>query len=129
MEEMAKIEAKGDASQEELDAMAQDLSSKVSLPSLHSSSHNSYWTHLAIELQLLLTTWKGTRWEVISVVGEVVDKVLYEPGLSKEVALNRAKAILTVGGIFKATVPDESDEERRELERLVIFYSFKLGTE
>lgn len=30
MEEMAKIEAKGDASQEELEAMAQDLSSKVS---------------------------------------------------------------------------------------------------
>ncbi len=89
MEEMMKIEAKGDASQEELDALAEDLSSK-----------------------LLLTTWKGTRWEVISVrggnsglhrigrtdrvnarqvLGEVVDKVLYEPGLSKDVALNRAK--------------------------------------
>lgn len=44
MEELAKIEEKGDASQEELEALAQDLSSK-----------------------LLLTTWKGTRWEVISV--------------------------------------------------------------
>lgn len=29
MEELAKIEAKGDASQEELEALAQDLSSKV----------------------------------------------------------------------------------------------------
>lgn len=29
MEEMAKIEAKGDASQEELEALAADLSSKV----------------------------------------------------------------------------------------------------
>ncbi len=94
MEEMAKIEAKGDASQEDLDKMAMDLSSK-----------------------LLLTTWKGTRWEVIMVVGEVVDTVLYEPGISKETALNRAKAILVVGAIFKQTVPDESDEERRELER------------
>lgn len=87
MEELAKIEEKGDASQEELEALAQDLSSK-----------------------LLLTTWKGTRWEVISVstadrcsvssethrlsskvVGEVVEKVLNEPGLHKDVALNRAK--------------------------------------
>ena len=38
-----------------------------------------------------MTTWKGTRWEVISVVGEVCDKVLHEPGLKKDVALNRAK--------------------------------------
>jgi hypothetical protein len=30
MEEMAKIEAKGDASQEELEELAADLSSKVS---------------------------------------------------------------------------------------------------
>ncbi|KAI5452557.1 DnaJ-like protein [Naganishia albida] len=97
MEEMAKIEAKGDASQEELEELAADLSSK-----------------------LLLTTWKGTRWEVISVVGEVVDRVLHEPGLKKEVAINRAKAIMSVGAVFKATVPDESDEERRELERLVL---------
>jgi hypothetical protein len=68
MEEMAKIEAKGDASQEELEAMASDLSSR-----------------------LLLTTWKGTRWEVTSVVGQVVDQVLNEPGLNKATAINRAK--------------------------------------
>lgn len=73
MEEMAKIEAKGDASQEELEAMAADLSSR-----------------------LLLTTWKGTRWEVISVVGEVVDLVLSEPGLNKATAMNRAKVYALV---------------------------------
>lgn len=62
--------------------------------------------------------------------------MLHEPGLKKEVAINRAKvridpayrtcmklilipvqAIMSVGAVFKATVPDESDEERRELER------------
>jgi hypothetical protein len=53
------------------------------------------------------------------VVGAVVDGVLYEPGLSKDVGLKRAKAILTIGGIFKAVEADESDEERRELERCV----------
>jgi len=51
------------------------------------------------------------------VLGVVVDEVLYEPGLTKDVALKRAKAIMTIGGIFKSVEADESDEERRELER------------
>jgi len=51
------------------------------------------------------------------VVGPVVDDILYEPGLSKEVSLRRAKAIMTIGGIFSNVRADESDEERRELER------------
>ncbi|ORY21105.1 X-domain of DnaJ-containing-domain-containing protein [Naematelia encephala] len=97
MEEMERLEQKGDATPEELEALAQELSSKM-----------------------LLTTWKATRWEVINVVGTVVDQVLYEPGLSKDVALKRAKAIMTIGGIFKSVEADESDEERRELERLVM---------
>ncbi|GFZ43891.1 DnaJ homolog subfamily C member 7 homolog [Saitozyma sp. JCM 24511] len=97
MEEMERMEAKGDATPEEIEALAQELSSKM-----------------------LLTTWKATRWEVINVVGAVVDGVLYEPGLSKDLGLRRAKAILTIGGIFKAVQADESDEERRELERLVM---------
>lgn len=90
MEEMTKIEAKGDASQEELEALAADLSSKVRLR--HSCTLT--WTDKMsiVLLQLLLTTWKGTRWEVISVIGEVCDRVLHEPGLKKEVAINRAKA-------------------------------------
>lgn len=50
----------------------------------------------------------------------MVDAVLYEPGLSKDVSLRRAKAILSIGGIFKNVEADESDEERRELERLVM---------
>lgn len=53
-------------------------------------------------------------------VGAVVDAVLYEPNLSKETSLRRAKAILSIGGIFKDVEADESDEERRELERLVM---------
>ena len=50
----------------------------------------------------------------------VVDQVLYEPSISKDVSLKRAKAILTIAGIFKSVEADESDEERRELERLVM---------
>lgn len=44
MEEMERMEAKGDATPEEIEALAQELSSKM-----------------------LLTTWKATRWEVINV--------------------------------------------------------------
>lgn len=43
--------------------------------------------------------------------------MLYEPGLTKEVSLRRAKAIMSIGGIFKSVQADESDDERRELER------------
>ncbi|RXK36008.1 hypothetical protein M231_06722 [Tremella mesenterica] len=97
MEELQRIEEKGTATPEELEALAQEVSSKM-----------------------LLTTWKATRWEVGNVLGAVVESVLYDPKISKEVSLRRAKAILTIAGIFKTVQPDESDEERRELERLVM---------
>jgi len=44
MEEMERLEAKGDATPEEIEALAQEVTSKM-----------------------LLTTWRATRWEVISV--------------------------------------------------------------
>jgi len=44
MQDMERIEQEGKASQEEIDALAQELSGKM-----------------------LLTTWKATRWEVINV--------------------------------------------------------------
>jgi hypothetical protein len=69
---------------------------------------------------MLLTTWKATRWEVINVVGAVVDKVLYDPSISKDTAIRRAKAIMSIGTIFGEVKADESDAERRELERLVL---------
>lgn len=49
----------------------------------------------------------------------MVDAVLNEPGITKDVALRRAKAIMTIGHIFKSIEDDEDAEERRELERLV----------
>ncbi|WWD17241.1 hypothetical protein CI109_101679 [Kwoniella shandongensis] len=97
MAELEQLEAKGDATPEEMEALAQEVSSKM-----------------------LLTTWRATRWEVINVLGAAVDGVLYESGISKEVGLRRAKAIMTIGGIFKNVQADEADDERRELERLVM---------
>ncbi|BEJ14827.1 hypothetical protein CspHIS471_0405940 [Cutaneotrichosporon sp. HIS471] len=96
MQEMERLEAKGTATPEEIAALAEDLSAKM-----------------------LLTTWRATRIEVITILGPVVDAVLNEPGISKDVALRRAKAIMAIGNIFKAVEDDEDAEERRELERLV----------
>ncbi|KAF8159513.1 X-domain of DnaJ-containing-domain-containing protein [Crassisporium funariophilum] len=96
MLEMERAQAKGDVAEEELRALEMDVTGKI-----------------------MLASWRGARLEVIQVLREVVENVLKEPGQSEAVLLNRAKALLITGAIFKAAVPDESDEERRELERMV----------
>ncbi|KJA28024.1 hypothetical protein HYPSUDRAFT_130184 [Hypholoma sublateritium FD-334 SS-4] len=96
MLEMEKAQAKGEIAEEELRALEMDVTGKI-----------------------MLASWRGARLEVIQVLREVLDNVLKEPGVPEEVLINRAKALLVTGAIFKSAVPDESDEERRELERMV----------
>jgi curved DNA-binding protein CbpA len=96
LEEMERVQLKGDATEEELKAMEMDVTGNI-----------------------LLASWRGARLEVIQVLREVVDNVLQDKSVSDLVLLNRAKALLLTGAIFKSVVPDESDEERRELERMV----------
>lgn len=54
--------------------------------------------------------------------------MLKDHGATDQELYNRARGLLLLGAIFKSTVPDESDEERRELERYVqhphIFFFF-----
>jgi len=96
MQEMEKLQAKGELGEEELRALEMDVTGKI-----------------------MLASWRGTRFEVVQVLREVVDNVLKEPGASDQVLYNRAKGLLLTGAIFKSTIPDESDAERRELERMV----------
>ncbi|CAE7197763.1 unnamed protein product [Rhizoctonia solani] len=96
MEDMARLQEKGEAAEAELRALEMDLTGKI-----------------------LLASWRGTRWEVSQVLREVCDKVLEEPEVSKEELFLRARALLLIGELLKEVRPDESDEERRELERLV----------
>ncbi|THV05539.1 DnaJ domain-containing protein [Dendrothele bispora CBS 962.96] len=96
MIEMEKLQAKGELGEEELRALEMDVTGKI-----------------------MLASWRGARLEVIQVLREVVDNVLKEPGASEHVLVNRAKGLLLTGAIFKTAIPDESDEERRELERMV----------
>ncbi|TFK39858.1 X-domain of DnaJ-containing-domain-containing protein, partial [Crucibulum laeve] len=96
MLEMEKAQAKGELGEEELRALEMDVTGKI-----------------------MLASWRGARLEVIQVLREVVENVLKEPGQTETVLLNRAKGLLLIGAIFKTTVPDESDLERRELERMV----------
>ncbi|POW12519.1 hypothetical protein PSHT_08070, partial [Puccinia striiformis] len=71
--------------------------------------------------KLLLISWKGTRFESGAILRQVADNVLSKdsPTVTDETIMNRAKALLLIGLIFKEVQPDESDGERRELERLV----------
>ncbi|KAH8832691.1 X-domain of DnaJ-containing-domain-containing protein [Flagelloscypha sp. PMI_526] len=96
MVEMEKAAAKGEAGEEQLRALEMDVTGKI-----------------------LLASWRGARLEVVQVLREVMDNVLKDPEVSDAVLLNRAKGAMLIGAIFKATVADESDEERRELERMV----------
>ncbi|KIM44664.1 hypothetical protein M413DRAFT_442619 [Hebeloma cylindrosporum] len=96
MLEMEKAQAKGEVAEAELRALEMDVTGKI-----------------------MLASWRGARLEVIQVLREVIDNVLKEPGQSEVVLVKRAKALLITGAIFKSAVPDESDEERRELERMV----------
>ncbi|KAK0446832.1 DnaJ domain-containing protein [Armillaria borealis] len=96
MVEMEKMQAKGELGEEELRALEMDVTGKI-----------------------MLASWRGARLEVIQVLREVLDHVLKEPGVSDSVMYNRARGLLLIGAVFKSTVPDESDAERRELERMV----------
>ncbi|KAI0954606.1 hypothetical protein AcW1_006442 [Taiwanofungus camphoratus] len=96
MQEMEKLQAKGELGEDELRALEEDMTGKI-----------------------MLASWRGTRFEVVQVLREVADNVLKDSEVSDQVLYNRAKGLLFMGAIFKSTVPDESDEERRELERMV----------
>jgi hypothetical protein len=96
MQEMEKLQAKGDLGEEELRALEEDITGRI-----------------------MLASWRGTRFEVTQVLREVCDNVLKPHSASDLVLFNRAKALLLMGAIFKSTVPDETDAERRELERMV----------
>ncbi|THH13535.1 hypothetical protein EW146_g6689 [Bondarzewia mesenterica] len=96
MQDMDRIMSRPDATEADIRALEMDITGKI-----------------------MLASWRGTRFEVVQVLREVVDNVLKEHGVPEAVLLNRAKGLLIIGSIFKSSVPDESDEERRELERMV----------
>jgi hypothetical protein len=104
MQDIERAQLKGDASEEELKALEIDVTGKI-----------------------MLASWRGTRFEVVQVLREVVDNVLKDHSTNDQELYNRARGILLLGAIFKSTVPDESDEERRELERCVVFSSRVVG--
>ncbi|TDL23886.1 DnaJ-domain-containing protein [Rickenella mellea] len=96
MQDMEKLSIQGEAAKEELEALQTDMTGKI-----------------------MLASWRGTRFEVIQVLRQACEKVLKDPSVSDAVLVNRAKALLIAGHIFRTTTPDESAEERRELERMV----------
>ncbi|KNZ58063.1 tRNA modification GTPase TrmE [Puccinia sorghi] len=94
--DLEKRQEKGELAEEEMEKLNKDLVGK-----------------------LLLISWKGTRFESGAILRQVADNVLSKESASvtDEVVMKRAKALLLIGMIFKEVEPDETDEERRELER------------
>jgi len=117
MQDIERAQLKGDTSEEELKALEIDVTGKI-----------------------MLASWRGTRFEVIQVLREVrfalvcksdlytytriqvVDNVLKDHKTNDQELYHRARGLLLLGAIFKSTIPDESDAERRELERCVPFF-------
>ncbi|EGG08242.1 uncharacterized protein MELLADRAFT_35053 [Melampsora larici-populina 98AG31] len=100
MVDLEKRQEKGELPEDEMEQLNKDLVGK-----------------------LLLISWKGTRFESGAILRQVADNVLSKdsPSVTDQVLMNRAKALMMIGAIFKAVEPDETDEERRELERYVDF--------
>jgi curved DNA-binding protein CbpA len=96
MSEMDRLQKKGELDEDVLRALEEDVTGKI-----------------------MLASWRGTRFEVVQVLREVVDNVLKDKEASDQVLFHRAKGLMIMGHIFKNTIPDESDEVRRELERMV----------
>ncbi|GAA6019647.1 hypothetical protein JCM10207_006956 [Rhodosporidiobolus poonsookiae] len=98
MVEMEKRQEKGELGEEEMRRMEEELSGTM-----------------------LLVAWKGSKFELSAVLRQVVDLALSKesPEITDAILLNRAKAILFIGAIFKAVQPEEGDDERRQLEQLV----------
>ena len=72
---------------------------------------------------MMLISFKGMKFEVSTVLRQVVDGVLSNKQQGQKVSetelVNRAKALLLLGTMLRNVKPDETDEERREMERLV----------
>ncbi|GAA5999836.1 uncharacterized protein JCM10292_003764 [Rhodotorula paludigena] len=98
MVDMEKRQAGGDLGEEEMKKLEMELSGT-----------------------LLLVAWKGSKFELSAVLRQVVDMALSKESaeVTDAVLMNRAKAILFIGAILKNVQPEEGDDERRELERLV----------
>lgn len=96
MEDVARRQEKGEIPEDEMRQLEEEMNGKM-----------------------LLATWKTTKWEISGVLRKVLDRVLNEEKVDKKTLLNRAKAIAFIGAIYKQVQPDESNEEQRELERLM----------
>ncbi|KAG0143830.1 hypothetical protein CROQUDRAFT_95774 [Cronartium quercuum f. sp. fusiforme G11] len=81
MVDMEKRQEKGELADDEMERLNKDLVGK-----------------------LLLISWKGTRFESGAILRQVADNVLSKdsPTVTDQILMNRAKALVTIGAIFKA---------------------------
>lgn len=89
---------------------------------LQTMSYQRYSSHLTWAYKLFGPSPTSHDWGCYSYWMEWKDS----PEVTDQVLMNRAKALLMIGAIFKAIEPDETDEERRELERCALMLALCL---
>ena len=112
--DIERAQLKGNASEEELRALEIDKTNKS-----------------------MLLSWRATRFEIVQVLRkvrplslsiirlttytqtrtQVVDEVLKDDSANDQELCHRARGLSLLGTIFESTVPDESEEDNRELEQ------------
>ncbi|MCJ1308891.1 hypothetical protein MMC25_002546 [Agyrium rufum] len=60
--------------------------------------------------KILAAAWKGSRFEIQSVLRDVCDKVIYDKGVKLEKRVERAQALVLVGTIFQNAKRDPDEE-------------------
>lgn len=102
MEEMERQQKQGTLGEDELEALAKDVTSKVRRPlsrpppsrrsSFLLTTHSRLAACRTTPSQILLVTWRSTKFEVIQVLSDVVDAALKkEDGVTDEQLALRAK--------------------------------------
>jgi len=88
LQEMERLQAKGEVPEAELKALELDMTGKVCFYSITQFIINRSLYFLR---KIMLASWRGTRLEVITVLREVCDIVLKEKEIPENVLILRAK--------------------------------------
>ena len=86
MAEMERLQLRGEVPEEELKALEMDMTGKVGAYLLTSLLFDVHGCR-----QIMLASWRGTRFEVMQALREVCDKVLKDHSVSENTLLLRAK--------------------------------------
>jgi len=75
--------------------------------------------------KILAAAWRGSKYEIQSILREVCEKVLYDKTVKLDKRIERAQALVIVGELFTQAHRDESEESDFAFEILMAEASVK----